>query len=129
MEITAGAQLAHLQAALVGRYTLDRELGRGGMACVYLAHDLRLGRDVAIKVLRPELVAGLGVERFLREIRIEACLQHPHIVGLIDSGAVESNPVAALLATPPLPYYVMPYIAGETLRDLLQRERAVPPRR
>ncbi|MDQ3137522.1 MAG: protein kinase [Gemmatimonadota bacterium] len=124
MGTTAG-YLSHLQSSLAARYVLDRELGRGGMACVYLAHDLRLGRDVAIKVLRPELAAGLGIERFLREVRIEAGLHHPHIVGLLDSGTVEQIPGGNSPAAP-LPYYVMSYIAGESLRDRIARERQLP---
>lgn len=104
-----------LQAALGERYAIGRELGHGGMAHVYLARDLRHGRDVAIKVLRPELAASLGTDRFLREIRIEASLQHPHILPLHDSGAVEG-----------LLYYVMPFVEGETLRDRLEREKQLP---
>ena len=82
-------ELTRLQAALAERYVIGRELGRGGMATVYLARDLRHSRDVAVKVLRPELAASLGTDRFLREIRIEAGLQHPHILPLHDSGAVD----------------------------------------
>ncbi len=121
-ETVIGTQLADLQATLGARYALDRELGHGGMAYVYLARDLRHDRNVAIKVLRPELAAGLGVERFLREVRIESALQHPHIVGLLDSGALGAGVVRASS----LPYYVMPYIAGESLRERLQRERQLP---
>jgi serine/threonine-protein kinase len=104
--------LARLSEALAGRYHPDRELGRGGMAFVYLAHDLRHDRQVALKVLRPELAAVLGAERFLNEIRITARLDHPHIVTLIDSG--ESGPFL---------WYVLPFIRGESLRDRLNRER------
>jgi tetratricopeptide (TPR) repeat protein/tRNA A-37 threonylcarbamoyl transferase component Bud32 len=100
---------------LGGRYAIEREVGRGGMATVYLARDLKHERPVAIKVLRPELAAMLGAERFLREIRITAVLQHPHILALIDSGA-ERDVV----------YYVMPYIEGENLRGRLLRERQLP---
>ncbi|MGH7498305.1 MAG: protein kinase domain-containing protein [Gemmatimonadales bacterium] len=100
-----------LRAALADRYELDREIGHGGMAYVYRAHDRQHDRDVAIKVLRPELAAALGTERFLREIRIEARLQHPHILPLFDSGVA-----AGFL------YYVMPYVEGETLRDRIRRE-------
>jgi serine/threonine-protein kinase len=103
-----------LQAALAGRYTIDRELGRGGMATVYLAHDLKHDRAVAIKVLRPELAASVGAERFVREIQIAAHLQHPHILPLHDSGQVDG-----------FPYYVMPYVEGESLRDKLRREGAL----
>jgi protein kinase-like protein len=80
-------QLARLKAALAERYTVERELGHGGMATVYLAQDLKLDRRVAVKVLRPELAAALGPERFLREVRITARLNHPHVLPLLDSGA------------------------------------------
>ena len=96
------------------RYTLDRELGRGGMAVVYLARDRKHDRPVAIKILRPEIVTGEIAQRFLREIRILARLQHPHILALLDSGATED--------VPPRPFYVMPYVDGETLRQRLIRE-------
>jgi Tol biopolymer transport system component len=101
-----------LTAALADRYRVDRELGAGGMATVYLAHDLRHDRDVAIKVLHPDLGAALGAERFLAEIKTTARLQHPHILPLLDSGAADG-----------LLYYVMPYVRGETLRARLERER------
>ena len=100
-----------LQAAFADRYVIERELGHGGMATVYLARDLRHGRAVALKVLRPDLAAVLGVDRFLREISLTAQLQHPHILTLIDSGEA-----GAFL------YYVMPYVEGESLRQRLQRE-------
>ncbi len=100
-----------LKAALEDRYRIERELGRGGMATVYLAEDRKHGRKVAVKVLHPELAAVLGAERFLREIEIAARLTHPHILPLHDSG--ESGGFL---------YYVMPYVDGESLRDLLQRE-------
>ncbi|MBA3498423.1 MAG: protein kinase [Gemmatimonadales bacterium] len=106
---------SRLQSALADRYRVEREIGRGGMARVYLAHDLRHDRDVAIKVLLPELAASLGSDRFLREIHIEAGLQHPHILPLHDSGVAGG-----------LPYYVMPYVAGETLRDRIGREKQLP---
>src|SRR5215208_1934432 len=93
--------LPRLTAALSDRYRLERELGQGGMATVYLAEDLRHGRRVAIKVLHPELSAVLGSERFLAEIKVTANLQHPHILGLIDSGEADG-----------LLYYVMPFVAG-----------------
>src|SRR5690348_2995498 len=99
-------QLGHLTAALTDRYRLEHELGQGGMATVYLAHDLRHDRKVALKVLRPDLAAVIGAERFLREIKTIATLQHPHILGLIDSGEVDGTA-----------YYVMPYVEGESLRD------------
>jgi len=107
--------VAELPETLGGRYRLTRELGRGGMATVYLAQDLKLGRPVAIKVLRREIAAALGAERFLREIEIAARLSHPHILPLHDSG--EAN---GLL------YYVMPFVEGESLRDRLVREPQVP---
>ncbi len=111
--------LASLQAALADRYRIERELGRGGMATVYLARDLKHGRLVAIKFLRQELVAALGPDRFLREIQVTAGLQHPHILPLIDSGTIED-------AGGTRPYYVMPYVQGESLRDHLVRERQLP---
>jgi eukaryotic-like serine/threonine-protein kinase len=104
-----------LQPALDGRYVVERELGRGGMATVYLARDLRHPRRVAIKVLRPEISVVIGDERFAREIEIAARLQHPHIVALHESGAVGS-----------LLYYVMPYVQGESLADRLARDRQLP---
>jgi serine/threonine-protein kinase len=107
--------LTQIQSGLADRYTFERELGQGGMATVYLATDLRHARHVAIKVLRPELAPFIGVERFLAEIRTMAALQHPHILGLIDSGDVGG-----------IPYYVMPFIEGESLRDRLTREGALP---
>jgi eukaryotic-like serine/threonine-protein kinase len=109
-----------LSDALRHRYTLLRELGRGGMATVYLARDLKHDRLVAIKAPRPELAAALGSERFLREIRLAAQLQHPHILGLIDSGTFEYQPGHSG------PYYVMPYVEGESLRDRLLREGQLP---
>src|SRR5438552_5187460 len=101
-----------LRDALVEHYAVQRELGRGGMATVFLAEDLKHHGPVAIKVLHSELAAALGSERFLREIEIAARLQHPHILPLYDSGAA-----AGLL------YYVMPYVEGESLRDRLAREK------
>ncbi len=109
--------IAQLTDALAGRYRIERELGRGGMATVYLAHDLKHGRDVAIKVLHPELAAALGGGRFLREIRIAAQLQHPNILTLIDSG--ELPPADG---GPALLFYVMPFVQGESLRARLSRE-------
>jgi serine/threonine-protein kinase len=100
------------------RYVLERELGRGGMATVYLARDRKHNRRVAIKVLHSELAAVLGTERFVQEIRVIANLQHPHIVGLIDSGIFDRNE-GALAGRP---YYVMPYVEGESLRQKLERE-------
>jgi serine/threonine-protein kinase len=101
-----------LRTALAGRYDLDEEIGRGGMARVYRAHDRQHGRSVAIKVLRPEVAAALGAERFLREIRIEAALQHPGIIPLHDSGSADG-----------VLYAVMPYVEGESLRERIRRER------
>ncbi len=106
-----------LAAALAGRYRIEREIGRGGMARVYLAHDERHGRDVAIKVLQPDFAAQLPVERFLREIQVVAGLTHPQILPLLDSGSIEGD-----ADTPDQPYFVMPYVAGETLRARIQRE-------
>jgi tetratricopeptide (TPR) repeat protein len=104
-----------LATALQDRYRLDRELGQGGMATVFLAHDLRNNRPVALKLLRPELAAILGAERFLKEIETTANLQHPHILPLFDSGR-----------TGEFLYYVMPYVEGESLRDRLTREKQLP---
>src|SRR6266568_4459930 len=109
---TVADLLATLRQALADRYAVERELGRGGMATVFLAEDLKHHRPVAIKVLHAELAAALGTDRFLREIEIAARLQHPHILPLYDSGAA-----AGLL------YYVMPYVEGESLRDRLEREK------
>jgi len=104
-----------LAAALADRYEFIRELGRGGMATVYLAKDVKHGRDVAIKVLLPELSATLGADRFEREIRVAAKLQHPHILGLFDSGVAEGQL-----------FYVMPFVKGESLRDRIDREGMLP---
>jgi serine/threonine-protein kinase len=104
-----------LSTALADRYRIERELGQGGMATVYLAQDLKHDRKVAVKVLRPELAAVIGADRFLKEIKVTANLQHPHILGLIDSGEVDS-----------LLYYVMPFVEGESLRDRLTREKQLP---
>ncbi len=101
--------------ALSQRYRIERELGAGGMATVYLAHDLRHGRKVAIKVLRPELAAVIGAQRFLAEIKTTANLQHPHILPLHDSGEVDGTV-----------FYVMPFVEGESLRDRLSREKQLP---
>ena len=107
--------MQRLGSALADRYRIERELGQGGMATVYLAQDLKHKRNVAIKVLRPELAAVIGAERFLREIQTIATLQHPHILGLIDSGEVQGTA-----------YYVMPFVDGESLRDRLRREKQLP---
>ncbi len=105
-----------LTAALADRYRIERQLGAGGMATVYLAHDLKHGRAVALKVLKPELAAALGPDRFRREIEIAAQLQHPHILPLHDSGEADG-----------LLYYVMPYVEGESLRDWLRRDGQLAP--
>ncbi len=102
---------AKLSTALADRYQIERELGEGGMATVYLAEDLKHKRKVAVKVLLPELAAVLGAERFVQEITTTANLQHPHILPLFDSGEADG-----------FLYYVMPFIEGETLRDMLNRE-------
>jgi len=104
-----------LAAALADRYAIERELGQGGMATVYLAQDIRHNRRVAVKVLRPELAAVIGAERFLSEITTTANLQHPHILPLFDSG--ESDGFL---------FYVMPYVEGETVRDRISREKQLP---
>ena len=104
-------QFERLKAALAERYSIQRELGSGGMATVYLALDLKHRREVAVKVLRPELAATLGPERFVREIEIAARLTHPHILPLFDSGEASG-----------FLYYVMPFIEGESLRERLYRE-------
>ena len=115
-------QITRLNAALAGRYTVERELGRGGMATVYLADDLKHGRKVALKLLRRELGSVLGAERFAREIRIAAGLTHPHILPLYDSGQFHLEPTERS----PLLFYVMPYVRGENLRQRLARERQLP---
>jgi eukaryotic-like serine/threonine-protein kinase len=107
--------LIQLRTALADRYTIERELGRGGMATVFLARDLKHHRAVAVKLLHPELAGPIGPERFLREIEIAAGLSHPHILPLFDSGSSNG-----------LLYYVMPYIEGESLRQRLDRERQLP---
>jgi eukaryotic-like serine/threonine-protein kinase len=107
--------LAHVTIALTGRYRIEREVGRGGMATVYLAEDERHHRKVAIKVLHPELSAILGPDRFLKEIELTASLQHPHILPLFDSGSADGHL-----------YYVMPYVVGESLRARLLRDRQLP---
>ena len=107
--------ITRLNAALEGRYRIERELGAGGMATVYLAEDLRHGRQVALKVLRPELATALGPERFLREIETVARLTHPHVLPLFDSGEADG-----------LLFYVMPCVEGETLKARLEREGALP---
>ena len=107
--------ITRLNAALEGRYAIERELGEGGMATVYLADDLKHERKVALKVLKPELAAVVGAERFLAEIKTTANLQHPHILPLFDSGEADS-----------FLFYVKPYVEGETLRDRIDREKQLP---
>ena len=107
--------LERVRASLAGRFTIERELGRGGMATVYLARDLKHDRLVALKVLRPELAASLGADRFLREIQVTAHLTHPNILPLLDSGRADE-----------FLYYVTPYVEGESLRSRLERERQLP---
>src|SRR5881396_312719 len=106
---------SRLADALGGRYTLERELGRGGMSVVFLATDHRNERRIALKVLRPELAHSLGPERFLREIKVAAGLAHPHILPLFDSGVANG-----------LLFYTMPYVEGESLRHRLIRQRRLP---
>src|SRR5512138_3384491 len=106
---------AQLQAGLEASYTLERELGRGGMATVFLAQDLKHDRPVALKVLHPELALTLGPERFQREIRLAARLQHPHILSVYDSGETAGRL-----------WFTMPFVEGESLRDRLRRERQLP---
>src|SRR5664279_1955255 len=107
--------IAQLTTALADRYVIEREIGAGGMATVYLARDLKHDRPVALKVLNPELGAILGVERFLAEIRVTANLQHPNLLPLFDSGEA-----AGLL------FYVMPFVEGESLRVRLDRDKQFP---
>src|SRR5438132_10707296 len=114
-ETLIATQRERLNAALAGRYAIERELGSGGMATVYLADDLKYHRRVAVKVLRPELASVLGADRFLREVEIAASLNHPHILALYDSGEADG-----------LLFYVMPYVKGESLRHKLEREQQLP---
>ncbi len=106
---------ARLNAALEGRYAIERELGEGGMATVYLADDVKHQRKVALKVLKPELAAVVGAERFLAEITTTANLTHPHILPLHDSGEADG-----------FLFYVMPHIQGESLRERIDREKQLP---
>jgi len=107
---------ARLASALSAHYRIERELGRGGMATVFLAHDLKHDRPVALKVLHPEIAAALGTERFHQEIMLAARLQHPHILSVHDSGEAAGNL-----------WFTMPYVEGESLRDRLEQERALAP--
>src|SRR5438067_2303346 len=108
-------ELSGLKTGLAGRYEIERQIGRGGMATVYLARDLKHERFVALKVLNPELGAILGVERFLSEIKVTANRQHPNLLPLFDSGEVDG-----------LLYYVMPFVDGESLRAKIDREKQLP---
>ncbi len=108
-------QLSRLTAALAGRYAIEGEVGAGGMATVYLARDLKHERNVAVKVLRPDLASALGPERFVREIAVAAQLHHPHILPLFDSGEADG-----------FLYYVMPYEEGQSLREKLAAEGELP---
>src|SRR5678809_400831 len=107
--------LDKIRAAFSQQYSIDRELGRGGMATVYLAQDGKHERLVALKVLHPDLAASLGPDRFLREIKLAARLNHPHILPLHDSGEADG-----------FLFYVMPYVEGESLRERLDRDRQLP---
>jgi aminoglycoside phosphotransferase (APT) family kinase protein len=113
--VTTGVLLPRVRLALADRYTIERELGRGGMSVVYLAHDEKLQRKAAVKVLHPEIAGLIGVERFEREIAICARLSHPHILPLYDSGEADG-----------LLYYVMPFVDGESLRERLERDGPMP---
>jgi serine/threonine-protein kinase len=110
-----GESIIRLNAALEGRYRIENKLGEGGMAMVYLANDLRHERKVALKVLKPELAAVVGAERFLAEIKTTANLQHPHILPLFDSGEADG-----------FLFYVMPHVEGDSLRTRLDREKQLP---
>ena len=114
-EERASPEAAALSAALRDRYAIERQLGRGGMATVYLAADLRHGRSVALKVLRPDLAATLGPDRFRREIQTAARLQHPHICTVYDSGESEGHL-----------WFTMPFVRGESLRQRLERDGRLP---
>jgi eukaryotic-like serine/threonine-protein kinase len=113
--VTGVVEVGQVKRALASRYKVERVLGEGGMATVYLAEDLKYHRSVAVKVMRPELASTLGADRFLREVEIAARLTHPHILPMYESGEAEG-----------LLYYVMPYVEGETLRDRLRRESQLP---
>ncbi|NIU51573.1 MAG: protein kinase, partial [Gemmatimonadetes bacterium] len=104
-----------LDNGLTGRYTVERELGEGGMAIVFLAQDLRHNRSIALKVLRPEVASEIGADRFLREIKLAAGLTHPHILPLYDSGEADG-----------LLFYVMPNMEGNSLRQRLEKENQLP---
>ncbi len=112
---TQSDTVERLNTALAGRYLVDRELARGGMATVYIAEDIKHHRSVAVKVFGAEVASALGSDRFLREIDVAARLNHPHILALYDSGSVDG-----------FLFYVMPYVRGESLRQLLQRKGQLP---
>ncbi|MGH8568513.1 MAG: serine/threonine-protein kinase, partial [Gammaproteobacteria bacterium] len=121
------ATASALADALRDRYILERELGRGGMATVHLARDLKHDRLVALKVLHPHLATTLGPDRFLREIQMTAQLSHPHILPVFDSGRAERRPGGrADQHTEDLLWYAMPYVEGESLREWLAREKQLP---
>jgi serine/threonine protein kinase len=113
--MTPDSRVERLNAALSGRYQVERELGRGGMATVYLAEEVKHGRRVALKVLKPDLAAVVGANRFLAEIKTTANLQHPHVLPLYDSGEADG-----------FLYFAMPYVDGESLRARMDRERQLP---
>src|SRR4051812_16494465 len=115
--------IEQLRSALAGRYDVERQIGAGGMATVFLARDLKHDRRVAVKVLNPDLGAVLGVERFLAEIRVTANLQHPNLLPLFDSGAATAD---GYYPGPGLLFYVMPFVEGETLRHRIDREKQLP---
>ncbi|HKP28854.1 MAG TPA: protein kinase [Gemmatimonadales bacterium] len=112
---------ARVEQGLAGRYQIERELGRGGMATVFLVRDLKHDRNVALKVLQPEILSSVGSERFQQEIRLAARLQHPHILGVHDSGVIEAQN-----GQPSVHWFTMPFVEGESLRDRMRRERQLP---
>src|SRR6188508_2471280 len=112
---------ARVELGLSGRYQIERELGRGGMATVFLVRDLKHDRLVALKILHPEILSSIGSERFQQEIRLAARLQHPHILGVHDSGVIE-----AFNGHGSAHWFTMPYVEGESLRDRMRRERQLP---
>ncbi len=116
LPLDTSANIDTLNRALAGSYTVEREVGRGGMATVYAARDVKHGRRVALKVLRSDLAASLGADRFRREITLAASLQHPHIVAVYDSGEAASGML----------WFTMPVIEGQSLRDRMRRQRQLP---
>ena len=107
-------------ALVADRYTIERELGQGGMATVWLARDRQHDRFIAIKILHPELAGAIGVDRFVREVRLTSALQHPNIVPILDSGVLRGPDGVSL------PWYAMPYLSGESLRTRIAREHQLP---